>query len=253
MAGQLEGKVITITGAARGIGRACALAFAREGAKVVASTGADAAAGEETVRLIREAGGDAVFTLCEITDEASVEAMVKLALDTYGRIDGAFNNAGTGHGNYPMCEIPTDKFRRSVDIVLTGTWLCMKHIIPVMVAQGGGVIVNVASTTGMMAFPFSAGYAAAKAGLINLTATAAKEYGPKNVRVSALSPGPVETDMITRAVEANPAMRERIESMIPLGKIAQPEDVAELAVFMLSDKGHLISGANYALDGGQTA
>jgi len=253
MAGQLQGKVVTVTGGARGIGRASALAFSREGAKVVVSTGADADGGNETVRLIREAGGEAVFTLCEITDEAAVEAMVKLALDSFGRIDGAFNNAGTGHGNYPMCDIPADKWRRAVDIVLTGSWLCMKHVIPVMVAQGGGSIVNVASTLGMMGFPYSAGYAAAKAGLINLTATAAKEYGPRNIRVNALSPGPVETDMIITAAQANPGLRDKLNAMLPLGRIAQPEDVAELGIFLLSDRANNISGANYALDGGQTA
>jgi NAD(P)-dependent dehydrogenase (short-subunit alcohol dehydrogenase family) len=248
----LEHKVAVVTGGARGIGRATALTFAAHGAKVVVSTANNVAGGEETVRLIREAGGEAIFTLCDISDEAAVEAMVQRTLDQYGRLDCAFNNAAQPHDKVLLADLDTAQWRRTLDVVLTGTWLCMKHEIRAMAGHAGS-IVNVASTTGMMGFPRSGGYSAAKAGLLNLTRTAAKEYGPDGIRVNALSPGPINTDMVANAIAANPALAEGLKKMLPLGRIGEAEEVAALALWLCSDQSAFVSGANYVIDGAQTA
>jgi NAD(P)-dependent dehydrogenase (short-subunit alcohol dehydrogenase family) len=254
MSGQLQGKVAIVTGGARGIGRVAALQFAREGASVVVSTGRDFKGGEETVRLVKEQGGKAIFVPCEITDEAAVQAMIKAAVDTYGRIDCAFNNAAAGHGQMLCADIPADDWRRAIDVALTGSWLCMKHEIQQFLAQGsGGSIINVTSTVGIHGFPYSAGYGAAKAGLIHLTKTAAKEYARQQIRVNAISPGPIATEMLTSAAAANPELLDQVAGMVPLGRVGQPEEVVDLAIFLSSDKAAFITGAMYTVDGGQTA
>ncbi|MET0379641.1 MAG: SDR family oxidoreductase [Spongiibacteraceae bacterium] len=254
MSKQLLGKVVIVTGGARGIGRAAALGFAREGARVVVSTGRDFKGGEETAQMVMAQGGDAIFVPCEITDEAAVEAMIKTAVDKYGRIDCALNNAASGHGQALTADIPTDDWRRAIDVVLTGSWLCMKHEIKQFLAQGGGgSIINITSTTGMIGFPYSAGYGAAKAGVIHLTRTTAKEYAKQGIRVNAISPGPIATEMLTSAAAANPGLLDQVAGMVPLGRVGEPEEVVDLAIWLSSAKAGFVTGSMYTVDGGQTA
>ncbi|MET0986980.1 MAG: SDR family oxidoreductase, partial [Steroidobacteraceae bacterium] len=160
---------------------------------------------------------------------------------------------GSGHPPAPVASIDTAAWRRAIDIVLTGTWLCMKHEIRQMVKQGSGSIVNVASTVGMKGWPYLAGYGAAKAGMIHLTRTAAIETAKQGIRINAISPGPVATEMVASAVRDSPDVEQQILATVPMGRISEPEETIELVLWLSSDKASYVTGANYVLDGGQTA
>lgn len=254
MAGLLEGKSTLITGGGGGIGRATALVFAREGARV-AIADAVAEAAQETVAQVNAAGGQAMSLTGDVTDSVAVERMVKAVVSAYGRLDCAFNNAGIAGfqvdaGGKRTHEWADESFDRMIGVNLKGVWLCMKHEIQQMLAQGGGVIVNTGSIAGLIGLPTSSAYVAAKHGVLGLTKTAALEYATDNIRVNAVCPGYIETKM------TEDTMRRRgptLMAMVPFHRMGRPEEIAEMVLFLSSERSSYISGACYNVDGGYMA
>ena len=253
MAGLLEGKSALITGGGGGIGRATALAFTREGARVaVADVTADAA--EQTAALVNAAGGQAIFLGGDVSDGAQVEAMVRAVVAAFGQLDYAFNNAGVGayqvNASGPTHQWSEASFDRMIAVNLRGVWLCMKHELGHMLAQGQGVIVNTGSIGGLAGFPNVSGYIAAKHGVLGLTKTAALEYALDNIRINAVCPGFIETQMTENVRRLH---SEQIMERVPFGRMGKPEEVAELVVWLCSDGASYVSGACYNVDGGYMA
>jgi NAD(P)-dependent dehydrogenase (short-subunit alcohol dehydrogenase family) len=247
--GALEGKVAVVTGAGAGIGRASARAFAREGASVVVAD-VDGDGGAETVRLVEAAGGRATFVRADVSRAADVAAMVETAVDTYGGLDVAHNNAGVATGGQPVADFPDADWERAIAIMLTGVYYCMKTEIPRMLERGGGAIVNTASGAGLVAFPGQAGYVAAKHGVIGLTKVAALDYGARGIRVNAICPGTARTPMVDTAVRGDPALEEYLAGLHPIGRIGTPEEIAEAAVWLCTDAASFVLGHALAVDGG---
>ena len=251
------GKVAVVTGGAAGIGRAASRAFAKRGARVLV-VDRDAEGGEETARLAREAGGEARFVEADVTRSADVQNYVKAAVNAYGRIDCFFNNAGIEGRIAPTAEYDEAVFDAVIAVNLKGVFLGLRHVLPVMVRQGGGAVVNTASTAGLAGSPGLSAYVASKHGVIGLTRTAASEVGRSGIRVNAICPGPTDTRMI-RSLEEQAApggsnsARERYESIIPVGRYATPEEIADLVMFLSSDLAGSISGGHYLIDGGRLA
>ena len=249
--GLVEGKIILVTGAASGIGRASAQLCAAEGARVVcADVAVDGA--DETVALIRKSGGEAVFVRCDVTRAPEVEAMVRAAVDTYGRLDGAFNNAGI---EWPrdklLAEYEVEDFDRTIDVNLRGVWLCMRHEIPQMVSQGSGVILNNASVAGLGGTATLSAYSASKHGIVGLTKSAAREYAPKGIRINAICPGGTRTPMASETFggDLDRAMQV-LAGMVPMRRLADPREIAEAVVWLCSDRASFVTGAAIPVDGG---
>ncbi len=254
MAGLLDGKSALITGGGGGIGRATSLAFAREGARVGVADAAEAAA-QETVALINKSGGQAMTLTGDVTDTGVVEAMVKSVVAAYGRLDCAFNNAGIAGfqvdaGGKKTHEWSEAGFDRMIAVNLKGVWLCMKHELIQMVAQGGGAIVNTASIAGLIGLPTSSGYVAAKHGVVGLTKTAALEYADNKVRVNAVCPGYIETKMTADTMRRR---GEELMAKVPFHRMGTPEEIAEMVLWLCSDRASFVSGAAYNVDGGYMA
>ena len=252
MAGRLDGKVALVTGGGSGIGRATCLTMARENAKLAVAD-VVVEGGQETVRLIKEAGGEAIFIKADVSQASEVEAMVNQTVETYGRLDCAFNNAGI---EGPVCstvDYTEEDFDRVVAIDLTGVWLCMKYEIPVMLQNGGGAIVNTASVAGLVGFQGLSAYVASKHGVNGLTKTAALEYAKAGIRVNAVCPGVIETPMVKRAFEKSPAMEEGVATIEPVGRLGQPEEIAEAVAWLCSDAASFVTGLPMAVDGGLIA
>jgi NAD(P)-dependent dehydrogenase (short-subunit alcohol dehydrogenase family) len=247
MTGQLGGKVGLVTGASSGIGRATAIAFARAGAKVMVAS-RRVTEGEETVRRIQEAGREAIFVKTDVSKAVEVEALVNKTVDTYGRLDCAFNNAGIPASS-PLTDMPEEDWDRVLDVNLKGTWLCLKYEIRAMLKQGGGAIVNVASIGGVVGFAGYASYCASKGGVIALTRAAAMEYAKSGIRINAVSPGAIETDMLA-TIPAH--LLAQITAMHPIGRSGKPEEVAEAVVWLCSDAASFVMGHNMMIDGGYT-
>jgi NAD(P)-dependent dehydrogenase (short-subunit alcohol dehydrogenase family) len=252
MARRVDGKVALVTGAGSGIGRATAQIFTREGAKVVV---ADIVieGGEETVRLLKAAGGEATFVRVDVSQPVDVEAMVKKAVDTYGRLDCAFNNAGIEGVIQPTADYGEAHWDRVLAINLKGVWLCMKYEIQQMLKQGSGAIVNTASVAGLIGLPGFSAYVAAKHGVNGLTKTAALEYAKVGIRVNAVCPGAIRTPMFERGMRDNPGIEEQIVAAEPIGRMAAPEEVGEAVVWLCSDAASFVTGLPMAVDGGWVA
>lgn len=248
---KLENKVAIITGSTRGIGRATAKLFAAEGAKVVV-VGTNAELGESCVAEIKADGGKAIFCKTDVTSEESLSALVKAALDTYGRIDILVNNAGVGGSTANMNDITMDEWNKVLTTNLTAPFMLCKKVIPVMEEQGGGAIVNIASMASTGAGRGGLAYTSAKHGLLGLTRQMSMDHGRTGVRINAVLPGPIETDMIARilAIPQHPVCMKI--KMSPAARAGRPEEVAQAVVFLASDDASFIHGAALAVDGGYT-
>jgi NAD(P)-dependent dehydrogenase (short-subunit alcohol dehydrogenase family) len=247
-----SGQVAMVTGAAAGIGRATALAFAAQGLKVVVAD-LDAAGGEGTVELIRAAGGQAVFVRCNVTRESEVQQLMEHTIGTYGRLDYAFNNAGIEIEKGRLAEGSEAEFDAIMGVNVKGVWLCMKHQLPLMLAQGGGAIVNTASVAGLGAAPKMSIYSASKHAVIGLTKSAAVEYAKKKIRVNAVCPAVIDTDMFRRAYEADPRKAEFAAAMHPVGRVGKVEEIASAVLYLCCDGAAFTTGHALAVDGGATA
>jgi len=250
---RLQDKVALITGAASGMGRATSILFAREGSKVVAAD-IDEAGGQKTVDLIHEMGADAFFVKADVSREADARNMVEQTVARYGRLDILFNNAGVEQG-VELMEMTEQEWDRVVDIDLKGVFLGSKHGIREMLKTGGGVIINTASISGILAQNFLPAYNAAKAGVINLTRNIAVEYGPRNIRANAICPGAINTPMLQRAVSGKPENEPVVQyflHMAPVRRLGTPEDIAKAALFLASDESSFITGHALVVDGGLT-
>lgn len=253
MAGRVEGKVALVTGGGSGIGRATALAFAREGAKVVVAD-VVVAGGQETARMITAAGGDATFVQVDVAKAADVEALIKKTVAAYGRLDCAFNNAGIeGEMRARTADASEENWNRVIAINLKGVWLCLKAEIPQMLKQGGGAIVNTASVAGLVGGVGASAYVASKHGVNGLTKTAALEYAKQGIRVNAVCPGGIRTPMLERIMGDNPRASEKIAALEPVGRLGKPEEIAEAVVWLCSDAASFVTGLPMAVDGAMTA
>jgi NAD(P)-dependent dehydrogenase (short-subunit alcohol dehydrogenase family) len=252
MAGRVEGKVALITGGSSGIGRATALLFGREGAKVAVAD-YNAEGGERTVKTIKEAGGIASFHAVDVSNPQEVEALIKKVVETYGRLDHAFNNAGI-EGQMaltPDCTI--ENWNRVIAIDLTAVFLCMKYEIAQMLKNGGGAIVNTASVAGLYGLASAPAYVAAKHGVAGLTKTAALEFAQKGIRVNAVCPGFIRTPMVDRVLDKGVFSEEQIFAAEPMHRMGKPEEIAEAVLWLCSDASSFVTGLPMPVDGGYVA
>lgn len=246
-----QGKVALVTGAASGIGLACAQTLAQRGAHVMLADRSQEA-GEAAAKAITAAGGQADFIAVEVTDPGSVQAMVDATTRRFGRLDAAINNAGVARRNQPEDRFNLEDWHRIIGINLTGVFLCLRAQIPVMVSGGGGAIVNLASILGSVGFPGAGAYTASKHGVVGLTRALALEYSSQGLRINAVGPGFIETPMIAHAL-ADQQMHAHLLASHPIGRLGQPQEIANLIAFLCSAQASFITGAYYPIDGGYTA
>lgn len=247
-----QDKVALITGGSSGIGRATAVAFAREGAKVVV-TSRRVKEGEETIQLVKEAGSDGLFVKTDVSKEADVKAMVEETVKANGRLHYAFNNAGIEGNVAPLVEQTVDNYEAVLGINVRGVFLSMKYEIPEMLKSGGGAIVNMSSVGGLVGFPSLALYVASKHAVLGLTKTGALEYAKSGIRINAVSPAAIETDMVERIFGKEGEMRQRLAAMHPIGRMGGPEEIADAVIYLCSDRASFITGQSLTVDGGFTA
>ena len=250
---EFEGKVALVTGGGSGIGRATAIAFAREGAKVVIGD-RNLQRGEETVSMIRDAGGTASFKLTDVLFAAEIKALVDHAMTTYGRLDMAFNNAGIEGEVKPTLVDQTEaNFDAVMGINVKGVWLSMKYEIPRMLEHGGGAIVNSSSVAGMIAFPGIGIYVASKHAVVGLTKTAALEYCAQGIRINAVNPAVIDTEMADRLADGLNMKKDDLTTFHPIGRLGRVEEVAEAVLWLCSERASFVTGHSMIIDGGFTA
>jgi NAD(P)-dependent dehydrogenase (short-subunit alcohol dehydrogenase family) len=247
---EFAGKTAIVTGASFGIGRATAIAFAKNGAKVIV---ADIIRDDETMNSIKDLGGEAVFVECDVANEDDVKKMVQSAINNFGRLDYAFNNAGIEGVAGSTLECTNENWDRTIAVNLTGVWYCMKHQIPEMLKSGSGAIVNCASIAGLVGFPNLPAYVASKHALVGLTKTTALELAKTGVRVNAVCPGVIRTPMIDRFTGKQKEAEQQFISNQPIGRMGEPEEVAQAVLFLCSQNASFITGHAMAVDGGWIA
>jgi NAD(P)-dependent dehydrogenase (short-subunit alcohol dehydrogenase family) len=253
MEGRLSGKSAIITGAASGIGRAAALVFAREGARVIVADVSEDG-GRQTVEIVRDKGGEAEFFRCDVSRAADADALVAAAVKTYGRLDCAFNNAGIAGTQRKTADYEEDEWDRIMAINLKGVWLCLRAEIRQLVAQRSpGAIVNTASAAGLVASHSMPAYTAAKHGVVGLTKCAALEYARAGIRINDVCPGVVDTPLVAGMIAQQPKLASRLDQVEPVGRKARPEEIAEAVVWLCSDAASFVTGASISVDGGLTA
>lgn len=252
MAGLLHGKVTLVTGAGGGIGRATAMVLAREGAKVMVSD-VSTRRGEETVGLVRQGGGEAEFCKADVSRAADVENLIAATATKWGRLDGAHNNAGISGQIVGVAEDTEENWDHTLAVDLKGVWLCMKYEILQMLKQGGGSIVNTASTAGLLGAVRMGAYAAAKHGVIGITKTAALEYARQNIRVNAICPGVIGTPPILQWFEGNEKLKQSLLAQEPIGRVGKPEEIGNAVAWLFSEASSFVTGAAIPVDGGLTA
>jgi NAD(P)-dependent dehydrogenase (short-subunit alcohol dehydrogenase family) len=245
-----ENKIAIVTGASFGIGKATAIAFTRRGAKVVV---ADWLEEPSTIKEIEAEGGTAVFVKCDVSKSKDVSELVNKAIKAFGRIDFAVNNAGIEGETAPTHECSEENWDKTININLKGVWLCMKHELTYMLKQGKGAIVNTASVAGLIGFPGLPAYVASKHGIVGLTKTAALENAKTGIRINAVCPGVIRTAMIDRITGKDKTVEKQFENMEPVGRMGEPEEVAEAIVWLCSDSASFITGHALAVDGGWIA
>jgi NAD(P)-dependent dehydrogenase (short-subunit alcohol dehydrogenase family) len=252
MAGLLQGKVTLVTGGGSGIGRATSILLAKQGAKVMIADYVPEGA-ERTVKMIKDAGGEASCVAADVSVAAQVQMMIDKTVATYGRLDCAFNNAGIEGKMVDTAEYPEDVFDRIMAINLKGVWLCMKYEIPQMLKSGGGAIVNTASGAGLVGVAQLSAYNASKHGVVGLTKTAALEFAQKNIRVNCVCPGLINTPMVARMVDSGGMNEQEFIAAEPVGRMGRPEEIGEGVVWLLSDAASFVTGHSMSIDGGFVA
>jgi NAD(P)-dependent dehydrogenase (short-subunit alcohol dehydrogenase family) len=252
MAVLLDGKVAIITGAGSGIGRATSLIFAREGAALVLSD-IVAEAGEETLKMVTQAGSRAIFVRTDVSKMTDVEQLIARTIASFGRLDCAFNNAGIDGKMARTADCTEDVWNRTIAVNLTGVFFCMKAEIAQMLKQGGGAIVNTASAAGLAGSPGLPAYVASKHGVVGLTRAAAIEYGREKIRVNCVCPGPIRTPMLNRLLAHRPEMEQRFASAEPLKRLGEPHEIGEAVAWLCSDAASYVTGHAMSVDGGYMA
>jgi NAD(P)-dependent dehydrogenase (short-subunit alcohol dehydrogenase family) len=248
-----ENKVVLITGASSGIGRAAAIAFAKEGAKLLLAD-VNAEGGGETVNMVQALGADASYITCDVSREGEVKTMLDATIQRYGRLDVALNNAGVGGELAPVQHQEEANFELVMDVNVKGVWLCMKYQVPLMREnEHGGAIVNIASVAGLIGFPNNAPYCASKHAVIGLTKAVALEVASKRVRVNAVCPSYINTPMVSAMLEDQPRLSENVQQASPMRRLGTPEEVAEAILWLASPKASFVNGVALAADGGLTA
>jgi NAD(P)-dependent dehydrogenase (short-subunit alcohol dehydrogenase family) len=248
----LEDKVALVTGGTSGIGKATAIALGAAGAKVVFS-GRREAEGEDVANSIRKSGAECLFVRSDVSVEADIQELIQQTVATYGRLDCAFNNAGIESLAKPLHEQSIEHFDNVMAVNVRGLFLCMKYELQQMITQGSGVIVNNSSVSGLFAFPGTSPYVASKHAVMGLTRAAALDYAKQGIRVNAVNPGLIATDMTDRFSNKDPALEQQLASLFPMGRIGKPEEIAAAVVFLCSDAASYMTGQSLVLDGGFTA
>jgi NAD(P)-dependent dehydrogenase (short-subunit alcohol dehydrogenase family) len=249
--GSFTGKVAFVTGAANGIGRAAGLAFARQGASVVV-TDVSEPNNQDTARMIQELGGQALAVRCDVSRAEDVQRALNATIETFGRLDFAFNNAGIEYTIKPAADVTEEEWDRIIDIDLRGVFLCMKYEIPLILKQGGGAIVNTSSGAGVKGFKGGAAYVAAKHGVVGLTKSVALDYASSNIRINAVCPGIIDTPMMDRFSGRTAEGRQAVIAQEPVGRMGKPEEIAATVVWLCSDAASFVVGSAIIVDGGQT-